>query len=239
MIGLLYKEFVATKGRLFVIFSILHLILISAMALTNNGDGGMEVVTIYLYSLYLVVVFILVFSYISITLVKNDSQKQIEYYLSTSIEHKEYIIVKYLFLSGIFAFITIIMVIEGFIVKSNLSVDVSQNMMKDFWELLPAVIGISMICMAVELPVYYAFGVDKGKMLIQGFLIILFFVFVGYLFFGDLSILDELNLSKLLKILNKDKKILRITQFAVPIAAVCLTMVSCLISVLFFRRRRK
>lgn len=239
MIGLLYKEFVATKSKLFVIFSILHLILVSAMAMGNNGDGGMEVGTIYLYSLYLVIVFILVFSYIGVTLVKNDSQKQIEYYLSTSIEHKEYIIVKYIFLSGVFAFVTIIMVIEGLIVKSNLSVDVSQNMMKDFWELLPAVIGISMICMAAELPVYYAFGVDKGRMLIQGFLIILLFVFVGYLFFGDLSILDELNLSKLLKILNNNKKILRIMQFAVPIAAVCLTMVSCVVSVLFFKRIRK
>ncbi len=239
MIGLLYKEFIATKSRMFVVFSILHLILISVLALGSNGNGETEVITIYLYSLYFVIVFILIFSYIGIALVKSDNQKQIEYYLSTPIKHKEYIIEKYIFLLGVFAFVTIIMVTEGLIIKNNISIDVSHNMMKNLWKLLPVIIGTAMICMAVEIPVYYIFGVDRGKSVITGFVVIILFVFVGYLFFGDLSVLDELNLSKLLEILNNNKKILRTMQFAVPAGALCLTFISSLVSMSFFERIRK
>ena len=233
MIGLLYKEFIATKGKMFLILSGVHLMLLIAIPLIWTGET--EVSSIYMYSIYLIVALTMIMGYSSTRLIRSDNDKQIQYFLGTTVNASGYVMSKYLLLIATYIFVAIIIVVEGLIVKSNLTLEVSSNMMKDCWKIVPMGIGISLFISSLELLLCYIFKID-GNNVLTGFCIVFLFVFLGYIFFGDLNVFEKINLTYLI---NNHKKVITILQIVIPVIAVVFTLLSCVVSIKFFKRNYK
>lgn len=232
MIGLLYKEFIATKGKLFLILSGIHLILLITIPFISSET---EVSSIYMYSVYLLVALSMIMGYSATRLIRSDNQKQIEYFLGTTVNASGYVMSKFVFLFLTYIFVAIMIVAEGLIVKSNMTLDVSTNMMNDCWKIVPIGIGISLFISSLELLLCYVFKID-GNNVLTGFAIVVMFVFLAYIFFGDLSVFEKINMTNLIK---NHKKVIAILQIVIPVAAVAFTMLSCVVSIKFFKRNYK
>ena len=72
--------------------------------------------------------------------------------------------------------------------------------------------------------------------MLTGFAIVVMFAFLAYIFFGDLSVFEKINMTNIIK---NHKKLIAILQITVPVIAVCFTMVSCVVSIKFFKRNYK
>lgn len=230
MIGLLYKDFIATKGKILLGAGLIQFILIAIMRFVFKNDIEAEIMIIYLFSGCMFLLFGFIIFFLNISLLKSDNEKQVTYYLSTPVKRSDYVTSKYLYLFITYAFISVIIVLEVLIVKTDLISTDAQKIMNNLWKIMPILIGVFMICTAVELPFYFGLGVDRGKNVKEGLIIILLFIMVAYLFFGDLSVLDNFNLSKLLDLLIKNKNLLQIMQIATPLAAIGLFGVSYFVS---------
>ena len=96
-----------------------------------------------------------------------------------------------------------------------------------FRDFLPYVNGIVLAICALEYPFYFAFGVNKGKLIKEGLFFALMFAVMAYMFFGDLDVIFNLDLTK---ILNNSKAIAKTLKWAFPMSGLVLYITSFLVS---------
>ena len=229
MKGLLYKDFIASNDRYYAIFAVLQFVLVIFFRIMMKSDAGTEVGAVYVFSIFLMYPIMLIF-FMAETLLKNDSKKQITYIISTPITRKEYTKSKYIYIFIAFALISLIGILEYLLLKSGVKISNSKKLLDNIGKMIPIIIAGCMFIVSIELPLYFRLGVEKGKAIKEGLLLLVFFVFMGYVFFGDLDVFKNINLMKLFEMLIGEKKNMIYVQIGAPIVAVGTYMLSFFIS---------
>ena len=136
-----------------------------------------------------------------------------------------------------FILVTVVMLIEMLIIKNGLQSVAAQKLIRALWKMFPIILGVCMVCSAIELTFYFGLGADVGKAVKEGFLIILLFLCVAYLLFGDLDIIKNMNLSVLVKLIMKDEKSLKLLQVLSPCVGCGVFALSYLLSNIIFIKK--
>lgn len=237
MAGLLYKDFVAIKGKLYValMFAILGLALAVRMFVPAMYiDGPLWAVCLMVTLLfYFVVVGKLELSLIA----ADEGRKQKQYYLSLPVSRKQYVASKYLFLLLTFWAILSFSALLQTICLFSCENEAIQQMILMVNGLLPALTSGFMILPTVELPFFVGIGTKRGSQVKTGLVIALFFLIIVYLFFGDLTILDRINFMGILNYLKGHPSLLLVLQVLAPYGVMLLYYLSYRISCKLFAKR--
>lgn len=216
MSGLLYKDFVAIKGKRLVWILIIATVVYTALRMAFPGTVYMDMVTndsgetgnlidILFITGEFGVIWMggWVINLFGLKTIQFDEKNKLRGYLSSLPFDKEtYVASKYIF-TGILAYVFISLYLlwhvictafmgEGFIAGlSTLIMSFS----------IP-VISLVLLIMAVELPAFLIMGKDKSNMVIISIVMLVAIAVLGYLLFGDLSVLEKINYEKILNWLD-------------------------------------
>lgn len=225
MKGLLYKDFIANNGRYYAFFIAFQFVLILLLRMTFNNNPGAEVGAVYVFFALVAVFPMLIITILGESLHKKDGTRHVRYIISTPISPKEYVQSKYLYMCILFIIISVIAVVEYIILYTGVNVQNSLKLLKSIGKMTPIIIAICAFVVSIEFPFYFGLGVDKGKVIKEGLIFLLLFAFMGYIFFGDLEIIQNISILKLLEKLVGDKKNLIFVQIGAPvIACICLVL---------------
>lgn len=155
---------------------------------------------------------------IVVGLFKKDTGKNcMQYILCLPVSKKEYVAARYVFV-----------LIANYIL---LSVGAFWSMMLDaaceterveMFAQMPVLLGPAMMCSclfiaSLELPVFILFGKKKGEMVINTFVIAMAVVALLYMLFGNITILENIDILVVMEYLQKHMEILLAIDIAGPI----------------------
>lgn len=237
MAGLLYKDFVALKGKIYVAGILAILVLAMALRLFLPPLYIDEL----LWALSIMIIFILYFLVVEkleISLIATDEgRKQKQYFLSLPISCRQYVASKYLFLLLTFFVLLSVSALLQMICLINCRNETIRESILIFECMLPSVTCLFLLIPAIELPFFVGFGANRGSQIKTGLLIALFFLVIIYLFFGDLTIIDRINFIGMLNYLNEHKGLLLCLQVLAPYSVFLLYYISYRISCRLFAKR--
>lgn len=239
MLGLLYKDFLAIKGKIYIwsLIAIVGVVFVYRMLVEGQENDMliMALCIVIIEVLYMVMVGKVVNSMVEV----DEGQKQKQYFISLPISKKKYVASKYIIVLIGFYIITAI----SMILLSISSVGCTNKMCLDAIEQLLSALGI-LACIfmwipTVELPFLIGFGANKGKQIKTGILIGILFICIIYFLFGDLTIFDKLDLMNVINYLKKHKGILLSLQVLIPYITFFLYYVSYRIALRLYDRRER
>ena len=227
MTGLLYKDFIGSKNNFFLTILLLALGLLVLLKVISLNSLECEIFVFVIYFGIVLVSYSLLLFSIDTAIIKVDSTKQIDFFLSTPTSKTAYILSKYLYF--FIAYMVVLCFAYGGVFISTKGM-YGEDTIKDlttFRDFLPYVNGIVLAICALEYPFYFAFGVNKGKLIKEGLFFALMFAVMAYMFFGDLDVIFNLDLTK---ILNNSKAITKTLKWAFPMGGLVLYITSFLVS---------
>lgn len=207
--GLLYKDFVAVKGKLMVLIwtGVIIAFTVLRMMFTGYGAGSawrMEdatgqmtnLVDAYFLTFYCMILLIMLFQVNQYegSIVEGDRKnKVLNYFNSMPIGKNTYYASKYIFLGiVIYVFMSL-----AFILQIICAAFCDEGPLLDYLEMVAVFIiplfSFTMFMASIELPLYVIWGKDKAMMAKDIFILIVAYIVVGYLFFGDLAWVDKVN----------------------------------------------
>lgn len=238
MAGLLYKDFLAIKGKIYVTVMLAVLVLALAVRLfvhTAYIDGMIWAVCLMVSA----VLYFAIVGKMEISLIAADEgRKQKQYYFSMPISRKQYVASKYLFLLLTFWVLLSFSTLLQDICLIRCENEFIQQMILCFEGLLPALTCVFLLFPAIELPFFIGIGTKRGSQVKMGLLIMWFFLVIVYLFFGDLTILDRIDCMAILNYLKNHASLMLGLQVFVPCGVFLLYYLSYRISCVLFRKRR-
>ena len=230
MKGLLYKDYKLMKGNRYIaaliIITLVLFIIYFGMSDVNARDT--------ILGAFLMVVPCLLFIIVSAGIANNilavDEQKNAKVCIfSLPITRKKYVTSKYLLLIMVYAVVLVFSEMWGMIFKilchEGMEVTI-KNSVKNMMPFFPTIAGIAIIVSAAELMIFILFGAKNGKQIKNILMFLLMFLFLVYLFFGDLSVFDKINIIEILEFFQKHKNIKKVVQIGTPIMAIILYAVS-------------
>ncbi len=237
MVGLLYKDFIAVRGKIYTVCCGLVLLLVFVLRMVINDDQSE-----YLLALFTIVIMLFILM-IMTTLLEKDlmqvegSRRQKEYYLSLPISKNQYVASKYIFLLLLRYFVTTFCVLLCNIVVINCQTDFCMQMMGILSSYLPIFMDLIMLHYVIELPIFIGFGYKKGDMLKQGGIILLAYIVLVYLMLGDLSIFSGFSTQKVFDYLESHTDVMTVIQVLSPIITLVLYYLSYKVACRLYGRR--
>lgn len=237
MAGLLYKDFVAVKGKLYVTVMLVLLVLMLAVRIAVPAvyiDEMVWAVSVFAsLGLYAVVVGMLEISLIA----ADEGRKQKQYFLSLPISGKQYVASKYLFLLLAFWVVLSFSVLLQSICLIRCENEAMQEIIMGFDSLLPILTCGFMLISAIELPFFIGIGTKRGRQVKTGLLLLIFFLIIVFLLFGDLTLLDRINFMEVILYMKNHPGLLLCLQVFAPYGVLVLYYVSYRMSCVFFANR--
>lgn len=237
MAGLLYKDFMAVKGKLYVIAGIAVTLLTFVLRIAVPAEES----DIFIMSLCIsatVIFYLIIVGKIEVSVISADEgRKQKQYFLSLPVSGQQYVASKYLFLLLAFYIAMSVSMLMGAIGRIQCQSDEIDQMLSQWMALVPVLACVFLLIPAIELPFFLAYGAKKGGRLKTGLLICFFFLVIAYLMFGDLNVFDRVSVAELLKYLAGHKEMLLILQVLVPYLTLGLYYLSYRISCRLFGRK--
>jgi len=250
--GLLYKDFVSVSGKKLIVFITFLTLVYSIFRIafpgyaqdepfTATNEQGQELnlpdaFFITGQGLFVVAVMGLMNGWVS-KIVEGDRKNKIKNYVySMPIEKNTYIASKYVFI-GVSAYIffsvaVIWNIICGAFCKEGFLLDVS-TLLSAF--LVPC-ISLILLSAAMELPMFILMGRDKAMLVKTAMIMVIAFIVIGFLFFGDLNRLGEkLNIVRLVDWCNRHVFALSLIQVVFPVVILSLYYISYCITCHFGR----
>ena len=237
MAGLLYKDFVAIRGKIYVIISVATLLLITLLRWLIRDDAGE----------YLLVMYIIAFPVAAYTLVSNkietdlmridEAKKQRQYCHSLPVSKKQYVASKYVFMLVVYFIVqSMVALLCSIMVVGNVT-----NLCMEFATLIMGCIPILtttvMVISAMELPFFIVAGYQKGNLIKQGLLEAFFAIFVVYLMFGDLTIFENFSVDAIVTWTNNHQDVLNAMHVITPLIGLAVYYISYRISCFLYERR--
>lgn len=221
MIGLLYKDFVAVKGKTHLTVLFLQFALVSFLCLMpvpKSEEEGMGAMGLGILLIAFIACCVSLVSNISAALMRSDDgRNQKQYYLSLPIDKKKYVASKYVFLLAAFYIAVSVLNLEIFICRSRIDTDE----LAFITVCIPMILSICLVICALEMPVYFAFGTAGGKIMKEGLIFLLLLLIVSYLLFGDLTVFPD-GITDLLDYLSRHQEIFMAAEISIPAAALAL-----------------
>lgn len=246
MSGLLYKDFVATKAKAAVEIAAILTLLFMALVFWP-GDNEVKLLVAVLVPMYgLLLPFLVLFVVVSSIMGTDDFRKK-TFLLSLPVEKKTYIGAKYIaVLVAYYAVLSIIVfwsylaeiAFESTITGGVAIVEGSFSPMS-FAGLVPYLVQICLGVSAIEIPFFVKFGAKGGRAVKQNLMIILFFAMLVFLLFGDLTILDKLDLGALVEWFEKHSDLMLVINVFLTIIVLGLFFISYKISVFLMERKEE
>ncbi|MCM1186954.1 MAG: ABC-2 transporter permease [Lachnoclostridium sp.] len=220
MAGLLYKDFVGIKGKkivwVFTVCTILFLILRLAFPGNGNADmagasmgmretesgefvaitiGDFQDFLLMMPPMLLIACGLILPSIWTTSICKNDETNNTKQFTkSLPLGKNAYIASKYLFI-GIAVYILFSLETIWIIIFDSVAGDnPAREIILTFSQLLAVLCGISLLLASIELPFFITLGVKRGSMIKTAILEGIAFLIIAYLFFGDLTVFESLNI---------------------------------------------
>lgn len=239
MAGLLYKDFIALKGKIYVAGALLLLLLITLLRLFAKIEGLDMLLFSFLFAVTMLsFLFLLVKLEISLIAV-DDGKGQKRYFLSTPVTVKEYVASKYVFL--LLAFYAVLMMgcLTGSVCLIGCREQEVEECLSGFLSLLPGIACMMLLVAALELPFFLGFGVKHGTRFKTGLLLVLFFGGMTYLLFGDLTILERFSVLRILKYMETHQELFLCLEVFLPYLALGLYYLSYRIACVLSERKER
>lgn len=237
MAGLLYKDFVAIRGKIYAIGMVALLILGFVLRLFIKEEAVEYILMMYVpllvFSLYSHVT-----NKIETDLMRADeAKKQKQYSISLPVNKKMYVASKYVFM------LVTLYVVQSFsallcsVVVVNCLNTLCLEIASAIMAILPIVTTGAMILCALELPFFIVAGYKKGTLLERGILEGFFCVLVIYLLFGDLTVFDKFSLEVFVTWLESHQDVVNALHVFTPVLGVAIFYFSYRISCFLYERR--
>ena len=237
MAGLLYKDFVAIRGKIYAICMVAVLI-IGFLSRLIVKDDAIEYILVMYVPLMVFSLYLLVNNKMETDLMQVDeAKKQKQYCVSLPINKKLYVAEKYVFMLLIFyiaqSFVALFCSIMVVDCVTTLCMQIATSIMA----VIPIITTGMMTLAAIELPFFIVAGYKKGKILKQGILEGIFVVFIVYLLFGDLTVFEKFSLEIFVTWLEEHQDVVNALHVFTPIIGVAVFYISYRISCFLYERR--
>lgn len=230
MKGLLYKDFIAIKGKVFIIFLLLGLFFAFISAIVLQSEEDLFLIPIILYDAISLAVVIFIIGFLAnLLLSSDDAPKTKSYLLSLPTGNRTYIQEKYVFVGIVFYIFISYHTFFSMMIKAFCPM-VHEPLLNQNTMLLNSVIYMLLFLMSIELPIYLRFGSRIAKELQNIFTMVLFFGLLIFVLFGNLTLLDRWGLEQILNWMNAHQAFLLLITTFEPLVVIGLYGLSYLIS---------
>ena len=207
--GLMYKDFVAIKGKriciillLFIaLLCILRMIFPGSMAeglgLIAENDQGLKVNTLDLMFVmpYICIIFSIV-CFIDIWCARlseaDESCSRIKNYVSSlPVSANSYVASKYVFIVIATYVLISLLSITGIVLAAFAEAGYVLDILRMFEVMVLPVTSLLILIASIELPLYILFGREKGNLVKVAISLLLVFVLIGFMLFADMSWLSD------------------------------------------------
>lgn len=220
MAGLLYKDFIGIKGKqiiwtligctvFFVIIRFVFpgnvdtLMTADVMVESETGElvrgavGEVRDSFLVMLPLFFIAYCLTLPSAWTGAICKHDEKNKTRQFTRTlPLDKEAYIASKYIFI-GIAVYVLFSLETTWIAIFSSVAGDNVSRKLEVFSQFLPAFCGISLLLAAVELPFFITLGVKKGAVIKTAILEGAAFLVIAYLFFGNLKIFQDFDISVL------------------------------------------
>ena len=243
MAGLLYKDFVAVHGKLYVtlllgITVFLALFSISPLPAAAYYGGALiagALVAMAAMTLPMIVVLSIENSVISV----DEGAKKKAYLMSLPVSKRQYVASKYIFILICYYVFLSVLVIWAQFVNIHMEEALSENFLMDAIGLTPLWIQALLIVSALELPFLINVGVRAGNAIKTGIMAVILYVMFAYMLFGDLTLLENFNLMAMMEWLKEHEEITLTLQVLGPVIAGGFYYLSYRITASIYERREQ
>ena len=237
MTGLLYKDFVAIRGKVYALCAVAALVL-GFVARLLIRDDTIE---------YLLVMWLIILVFVLYTLINNkietdlmqvdETKKQKQYCISLPITKKQYVAAKYVFMLLVFYLVQSFVTLFCYIIAMDCVTTLCVQLASSIMTILPMITTLMMVVSAIELPFFIGVGYKKGSLLKQGILEAAFVVGIIYLLFGDLKIFDNVSLYVFVTWIENHQVVVNALHIFTPVIGLAIYYISYRISCALYERR--
>lgn len=237
MAGLLYKDFVAIRGKVYVICAVVGMLLMALLRISANTDE-MEYLLVMTVFCLVIFLFMLVNNKIEVDILQVDeARKQKQYCVSLPVTKKQYVATKYIFMLLTIYFMQAFSTLLCNVLIIDYRTEVCAKLISVIASIVPIIASAVLLVMALELPFFIGFGYKKGNVLKQTIIILLFFAVLIYLMFGDLSIFQNASVDVFVEGILKNQDVMTVLQVFSPCLTLIFYYISYRISCVLFERR--
>ena len=237
MAGLLYKDFKAIKGHYYIIsFIVITIFLIFSEIFGVNEEIDV-LVGICLSIIPLVLLGMLV-AKVEVGIIAADETKNAKLYLlSLPVSSKDYIASKYWFMLIGHYIVLSVSTLWSITYQIQVVDEWMNELVVNIISLLPPIICGSICLVAIELPFFVLAGSKKGEMIKTAILLAAMLGIFVFLLFGDLTILDAIDLKKFFEYIEEHIDVLFKVQIFAPVISLVLYYCSYLVTCNVFERK--
>lgn len=234
MAGLLYKDFIAVKGKWYVILMAVSFLLMLVLRIVLPTDKG-DVIVFLLASFIVIILLAVVFFHLETSVVAVDEGRRRKCYcFSLPVSERQYVASKYIFILLAFYVVTSFSMMSGLLcaVNSKNAEMLMQSTMLQ--QIVPLMACLLLFAVALELPFLICLGTRRGYQLKLGIFLVLAFLALAYVFFGDLSILDRVSVDNISEYVKEHQEIYMLAQMLTTLGTLGIYYVSYRIACIFF-----
>ena len=170
MAGLLYKDFVAIRGKIYVLALVAVMFFLFVARVLIKEDATEYLLVMFLIT-FVIGLYVLVSNKIETDLLRVDEAKrQKQYCLSLPINRKQYVAAKYVFVLLTYFIIQSYLALFCSIMAVGYKTNTCLQMVSVIMEILPIVTTMMLVVSAVELPFFIGAGYKKGNFIKQSIL---------------------------------------------------------------------
>ena len=237
MTGLLYKDFVAIRGKIYALCAVAALVLGFLARLLIRDDATEYLLVMYLIILVFVL-YVLINNKIETDLMQVDeAKKQKQYSISLPITKKQYVAAKYVFMLLVFYLVQSFVTLFCYILAADCLTTLCAQLVSIIMTILPMITTLMMVVSAIELPFFIGVGYKKGSLLKQGLLEAAFVVGMIYLLFGNLKIFEKISLVGFVSWIENHQVVVNALHIFTPVIGLAVYYISYRISCALYERR--
>ena len=256
--GLMYKDFVAIKGKriciillsAIAILCILRMIFPGSLAegleMISENDQGIRINTLDLMFVmpYICIIFSIV-CFIDMWCARlseaDESCSRIKNYVySLPVSANSYVASKYVFITIATYVLISLLSITGIVLAAFAEEGYVLDILRMFEVMVLPVTSLLILVASIELPLYILIGREKGNLVKVAISLLLVFVLIGFMLFADMSWLSEREefFNKFFNWFMKYKTEVTMVSYLMPIADLIILFISYRITV-FFKARQE
>ena len=256
--GLMYKDFVAIKGKriciillsAIAILCILRMIFPGSLAegleMISENDQGIRINTLDLMFVmtYICIIFSIV-CFIDMWCARlseaDESCSRIKNYVySLPVSANSYVASKYVFITIATYVLISLLSITGIVLAAFAEAGYVLDILRMFEVMVLPVTSLLILVASIELPLYILIGREKGNLVKVAISLLLVFVLIGFMLFADMSWLSEREefFNKFFNWFMKYKTEVTLVSYLTPIADLIILFISYRITV-FFKARQE
>lgn len=241
MAGLLYKDFVAVHGKIYVAILLaitVFLAVFSISPLPMAADYGGAIIAGGLVAMAALILPMIVVMSIENSVISADEGKK-AYLMSLPVSKRQYVASKYLFVLICYYVLLSVLVIWAQFVNIHMEEVFPENFLMDIIAFSPMWIQALLLVSAIELPFLINVGVSAGNAIKTGIMAVLMYVIFAYMLFGDITLLENFDLRTVVDWLKEHAEVAVTLQVLGPVIAGGLYYLSYRIAAAFFERREQ